>query len=262
MENFKKSLNFHRLPFVWMMCALLMIYLSPFAQNNDLIQSKRCPVNTINYGQGLMNNSIVGIITDAQGFTWVSTSNGLQRYNGYTLQTITPVADGDTILINYPVYFLEGKNNSILIGYRSGILEYNTEKNSFKKIVSAVSHSKSRYALMPVRQTNEGIWCFEEKRGIVIYDKNGVAFTEFSATQTANVEDMLRTEGYNITRKLITTNNHFIFLRASLNKILQIDIKTHQTKSIDYPGPGIIGIECDNNKIFVASADGLAYINV
>src|SRR5450432_4074478 len=228
MANFKTSSNFQWLPFAFMMCASLIISLRPLAQNKNLIQTKRCPVNTINYGQGLMSNSIVGIITDAQGFTWVSTSAGLQRYNGYTLQTITPVADGDTILINYPVYFLEGRNNSIQIGYRNGILEYSAENNSFKKIISTDSRARFRYGLIPIKQTNEGIWCFEETNGIVIYDKTGVAFTQFPASQTANVEDMLRTEGYNITRKLIATNDHFIFLRASLNRILQIDIRTHK----------------------------------
>ena len=260
MANSKTSSNFQWLPFAFMMCAFSVIYFSPQAQNP--LQTKRCPVNTINYAQGLISNSIVGIITDAQGFTWVSTSAGLQRYNGYTLQAITPVADGDTIVINYPVYFLEGKNNSILIGYKNGVLEYSCENNSFKKIISTPSHGRFRYALMPVMQTNEGIWCFEETKGIVIYDKNGVAFAQFSASRTANVEDMLRTEGYNITRKLIVTNDYFIFLRISSNKILQIDINTHNTKIIDYPDAGIIGMECDNNKIYVASPDGLAYIKI
>jgi ligand-binding sensor domain-containing protein len=159
MANFKKSPDFKWLLFALMLPALLIFYFCPFAQSKNAVQTKRCPVNTINYRQGLMNNAIVGIITDAQGFTWFSTSTGLQRYNGYTLQTITPVADGDTILINYPVYFLEGKNKSILIGYRDGVLEYDAEKNSFKKIVSPVSKSKSMYALMPVKQTGEGMWC-------------------------------------------------------------------------------------------------------
>jgi signal transduction histidine kinase/ligand-binding sensor domain-containing protein len=262
MANVNKRRHFQWLLIAMMKGALLIIYVSPLAQNKNLVQTKRCPVNTINYGQGLMSNSIVGIITDSQGFTWVSTSAGLQRYNGYTLQTITPVADGDTIVINYPVYFLEGRNNSILIGYRNGVLEYSSENNSFKKIIPVISGAKSRYALMPVKQTNEGIWCFEETKGIVIYGKNAVAFAQFPASQTANVEDLLRTEDYNITRKLIVTNDHFIFLRASLNKILQIDVRTHQIKTIDYPGPGIIGIECNNNKIFVASEDGLAYVNI
>src|SRR5580704_13338763 len=165
MAYLKKRSNFCCLPFTLIMCALMLIYLNPLAQNKNPVQTKRCPINTINYRQGLMNNSIVGIITDAQGFTWISTSAGLQRYNGYTLQTIEPVADGDTILINYPVYFSEGRNNSILVGYRNGVLEYNSVNNSFRKIISLASQKTSRYALIPIKQTNEGIWCFEETKG-------------------------------------------------------------------------------------------------
>lgn len=245
-----------------MLCGLLLQYARPQAQDRTLVKTKRCPVNTINYGQGLADNSIAGIITDDRGFTWVSTSSGLQRYNGYTLQSITPVADGDTIRINYPVYFLQGRNHTILVGYRNGVLEYNAAGNSFKKIISPLAHKKSRYALVPVKQTNEGIWCFEETKGIIIYDKKGVALAPFPASQTANVEDMLRTEGYNIARKLIVSNQHFIFLRVSPNRILQIDINTHKTNSIDYPGAGIIGMECNDNRLFVASPDGLAYLNI
>ena len=165
MANFKLSPDFKWLSGALLLCGLMHIYLCPFAQNKNTVQTKRCPVNTINYRQGLMDNSIVGIITDAQGFTWVSTSTGLQRYNGYAFQTITPVAGGDTIHINYPVYFLAGKKQSILIGYRNGVLEYDAKKNSFKKIIAENAHAKSRYALMPLKQTGEGTWCFEEKKG-------------------------------------------------------------------------------------------------
>ena len=262
MATNKTGSDFQQLSFVLLTIILSIIYFQLPAQNKQLIQTKRCPVNTINYEQGLMNNSIVGIITDAQGFTWVSTSSGLQRYNGYVLQNITPAVDGEKIIINYPVYFLTGRNNSLLIGYREGVLEYNTGTNSFKKIIARDTSSKSRYSLMPIKETNEGIWCFEETKGIVIYGKKQGSFTQFSASQTANVVDMLRTEGYNITRKLISTNDSFIFLRTSVNKLLQIDINTHTTKTIDYPGAAIIGIESDSRKIYVASGDGLASIDI
>jgi len=250
------------LPVVIMICVFTAIYSNSSAQDRHLIPEKRCPVKTVNYSQGLMNNSLTGIITDVLGFTWVSTSAGLQRYNGYTLQTITPVAGGDTIHINYPVHFLEGKDNCLLIGYRNGILEYSTERNSFRKAIQVAPHTSSGYALMPIKQTEEGIWCFEEKKGMVIYNKNSVIVARFPATQTANVDDMIRTEGYNITRKFVAVNENFIFIRVSSNSILQIDISTHKTKNIDYPGGGIIGIACNNSKIFVASREGLAYINI
>ncbi|MDP4150617.1 MAG: two-component regulator propeller domain-containing protein [Bacteroidota bacterium] len=223
---------------------------------------KRCPVNTINNGQGLMNNSLTDIITDAQGFTWVSTSTGMQRFNGYALQTITPVVDGEPVLINYPVCFLEGINHSLLVGYKDGVLEYNTWSNQFKKLIAADRRAGFRFALMPVKLTKEGLWCFEETRGIALYPFNGIPVREFPETKSANVQDLLRTEGYSITRKLISANDDLIFLRLTANSLFQIDVHTYKTKRINYPGAPILGIACDNSRLYVASAEGLANIRI
>jgi ligand-binding sensor domain-containing protein/two-component sensor histidine kinase len=239
----------------------VMVFSVGIAQKSVSISVKRCPEKTINYEQGLMNNSIRGIITDALGFTWISTSTGLQRYNGYTLQTITPVADGDTIHIDYATYFLAGKSGSILIGYRKGILEYLPENNSFKKIIS-IFYPSSRYALMPIKETSEGIWCFEENKGIVMYNRKGVAFNQFPSTVAANVADLIHTEDYNITRKLVAVNDTYIFIRVESNKILKINTFTHHSDSLNFPTTQIIGLECNNDKVFVATVEGLGFIKI
>ncbi len=262
MARSKTTLSFNWLLNISVTCALVIFYFNSFAQINNRIQVKRCPVKTINYDQDLMNNSIRGIITDALGFTWVSTSTGMQRYNGYSLQTIKPIIDKDTIQINYPVYFLESKSHSILIGYKNGILEYIPENNSFKKIVSLSNPMSSHFVLMPIKETGEGIWCFEANKGIVIYNRNGIAVSQFPSTETANVADLIRSEDYTITRKLVAANDNFIFIRIAPNKILQINTANHQSKKWDYPGAGIIGLESNNDKIFVASGDGIAFIKI
>jgi hypothetical protein len=70
---------------------LCLFFLLPYAFNlkaqaNPALPLKKVSVNTINYEQGLLNNETTDIITDTLGFTWVSTSSGLQRYNGYILE--------------------------------------------------------------------------------------------------------------------------------------------------------------------------------
>jgi len=201
-------------------------------------------------------------MTDARGFTWVSTPSGLQRYNGYTLQKVTPVADGDTIVITYPVYFLSSKHNTLLIGYRNGVLEYLPEYNIFKKLIYDKTGRAPQYALMPIMETQEGLWCFEENAGIVMYKRTRNAFLQAASLENPQLTTLSGKEEYNITRKLVATNTDFIFLRLSPNKILQINVNNHQSKTFEYPGASIIGLECNQNKIFVASEDGLAYINI
>ncbi|MGH2564823.1 MAG: hypothetical protein ACRDE5_09930, partial [Ginsengibacter sp.] len=240
---------------------LSITFYTSAAKQKPGIPYKRCPVNTINYEQGLMSNSIKSIITDRQGFTWISASTGLQRYNGYSLQAITPMANGDTIKIDYPVYFAEGKKGTILIGCKMGILEYDAAGNFFKKIVSLAGNASSNDALMPIEETDEGIWCFSENNDIIIYNRNGKLLRRFTLTETANVTNLIRTEGYDITRKLVAFNSTFIFIRISPNKILQINTQTHQLRNLEYPGSPIIGLECNNDKIFIATFDGLSSAN-
>src|SRR5678809_1055650 len=88
------------------------------AQEKTASLIKRCPVKAINFESGLVNNGTTDIITDKLGFTWVATRTGLQRYNGYSLQTITPVVGKDTFRINYSVYFFGLKDGAIWISFK------------------------------------------------------------------------------------------------------------------------------------------------
>ncbi|MBN8855451.1 MAG: hypothetical protein BGO55_27565 [Sphingobacteriales bacterium 50-39] len=248
------------MPKCLLLSCVVLIWLGSAAQSKAPVYAKRCPVNTINYEQGLQDNLITGVITDAQGFTWISTSGGLQRYNGYTVLPVTPIADGDTIPIDYPVFFLEGAGHSILIGYKQGILEYNPGANSFRKLILTSQGAGNQHSLMPLKQTPEGIWCFEETKGIELY--KGHLSTVVYPADSANTLRLIRTEDYSITRKFVATNQRYIFIRIAPNLILDIDTYTRQSKKIEFPGPTITGLECNNHRLFISANDGLAYMTI
>ena len=240
MTNCKKSLHFRWFPFLLIACTAILTFLNSRAQQKFGAPYKRCPVKTINYEQGLMNNSIIGVITDSKGFTWFSTRTGLQLYNGYSLQTITPVADGDTMHINYPVYLSKGKGNNILIGCRNSILVYSPGNSSFKKITPAIGLIRSSFAIEPLKETSEGIWCLTEKNGIIVCNTNGIIVKQFSSLEiTSSVEDMIHSQ-WIYPGKTFTANDDFIFIRVSLNSILKLKWGTHQLRTLYFPGPPIL----------------------
>jgi signal transduction histidine kinase len=242
---------------------LIVLWLGTWAQHRFPIYAKRCPVKTINYEQGLVDNSITGVITDEEGFTWVSTSRGIQRYNGYSLQQVIPVVAGDTVPINYPVFFIRGKDNALLIGYRNGVLLYSTVTNSFSKVISRTGPEVSQlHSLMPIKETAEGIWCFDESAGIVLYQRAGADYSRTPLVVDATIANLIRPEEYFITRKLVTCNEKHIFIRHFLNKVLQIDMSTHQSKRLDYPDSLITGLDCNEDKLFVSSAQAISVRNI
>src|SRR5579871_324291 len=231
------------------------------AQNESVTAFKRCAWKTINFEQGLINNTTVGIITDATGLTWVSTLTGLQRFNGITLERITPVVDGDTIHINYPVFFLGSKNGSVLIGYKKGILEYSPVTNSFSKKIQAEPFANLHYSIYPIKETDEGIWCIQEHKGIVIYSNNKASPNSFSSSEIANIDELLNT-GTLFYHNIVTSNDRFIFLLSSAKKIIQVSLRSHEFKYLSSYQDNPLSLACNNTKLFVATIKEFSYINI
>src|ERR1700730_671251 len=158
----------------WSLLPILSIISLPvlFGQGKNGFPIKRCPVKTINFEQGLLNNTSSDVIADRLGFTWSSAKTGLQRYNGYVLETIVPVAGKDTFNINYPVFFCGLHDGNFWMSCKQGVLEYDPAANSFKNVIAIHSGQYSvPFPVIPIRETKDGIWCLQQGSGIVIYDR-------------------------------------------------------------------------------------------
>ena len=79
-----------------------------------------------NYTRNLSSSFVQQVYQDRQGFIWVSTANGLNRYDGYTFQTYT--ADNGLPIDNITCV-IQDKNNLIYVGSSSGL--YVKQKGKF-----------------------------------------------------------------------------------------------------------------------------------
>lgn len=244
---------------ILLLSAFVFTHLYASAQNNAAQSFKRCPVKTINYEQGLLNNGTTSIITDALGFSWVSTKTGLQRYNGYTLETINPVINKETISINSPVYFFALKNGLIWISYKQGVLEYTPRTNSFKKIIVIQNPGNRNFSLIPLKETNEGIWCMKENNGIVIYTSERAELKEFFAGADPFVENVFNQPEI-LASATFATNQHSVFIYNGKDKIQQINLKTHKVNYIN--ATDIYSFTCSNSNLYIISNKGLTNINI
>ena len=236
----------------------LATYQNLHAQSAGNPALKRCPVKTLNYEQGLQNNSTVSIITDALGFTWVSTYTGMQRYNGYMLETVNPVVGKEKININSSVSFFELQNGSIWISYREGILEYNPYTNSFKKIISLPNPNKVNVLILPVKETKDGMWCLQYKTGLVFYFKDGIRHQQYSGAD--GFINNAFTFPEILTGKAYTSNDNNIFLYDGKNTIKKFDLQTHQSTFINTKT--IYSFTCSNTHIFYISDSAIVTINI
>ncbi len=89
----------------------------------------------INYNEGLSQSSVICMMQDSKGYMWFGTSNGLNKYDGYSFTVfIHDPLDSNSISDNGINTIIEDKNGIIWIGTVKGVLnKYDRVKGVFKK---------------------------------------------------------------------------------------------------------------------------------
>ena len=93
-----------------------------------------------NYGleEGLSQETVISLLKDSDGFIWIGTQDGLNRFDGnsFTIFTNNP-NDSKSVIDNYINKLIEHQNKTIWIGTATkGVCYYNPELNSFTSIGS------------------------------------------------------------------------------------------------------------------------------
>jgi signal transduction histidine kinase len=242
-------------------------------QDENISPKKRCPVRTINFENGLLHNGTTHIITDKLGFTWVSTKTGMQRYDGYSLQTILPIIGKDTFAISSPVYFFELSDGTIWISFRNYVLQYNPATNLFSIAIALNTVVEKSFSIIPLKETPDGIWCMQEKKGIVIYSRQGKLLKEFSSFESSMIDGIINSQEFFYTNKIVS-NDHYIFISknetdngyASSYKtranILVINTEKNEFGKISLADSNILSLTCNQDKLFVLSIGRLYCVNI
>src|SRR6187402_1747893 len=101
---------------------------------------------TITTAQGLSQGLINDMIQDREGFIWIATKGGLNRYDGYsfTIFTTDP-QDSGSISSNAVSTLMEDSKGRLWIGtYDGGVNIYDKKTGRFLRIVQASGLSSNR----------------------------------------------------------------------------------------------------------------------
>ena len=244
----------------WLLFFLSNAFLISPAQNQIKQYEKKCPVRKLNYETGLLNNTTTFVLTDIQGFTWISTKTGLQRFNGNKLETILPVIEGDTLNINQPVYLFNLHNGSMWICYKNFVIEYNPYRNSFRKIITLEPSANNGFDIVPLKETTEGVWCMQKKKGILIYSASGQIVDAFSSYNTATFDSIFSSDDI-LYKNLIAVNTDYIFISAASNEVLKINTATKTFNSLNYGSSYRMCLSCFDSTLFAVADGKLLLIN-
>ncbi|MGE0635433.1 MAG: two-component regulator propeller domain-containing protein [Bacteroidia bacterium] len=127
-------------------------------------------VRNFSVNQGLSQSTVNGLIQDKQGYLWISTGHGLNRYDGYEFKTFfNNSADSNSISYNNVRNMLEDTIRNVLwVGTEVGLNCYNPVTGRFSNILKGHPQLEKIYSA-PLFYTQNELWFFSGGQGICIY---------------------------------------------------------------------------------------------
>ncbi len=110
---------------------ILAVHFSAYAQN-PIYSDPYLKFDQLTKKNGLTSNYILDIYQDREGYIWVATNDGLNKYNGYTFETFINLP-GDSLSIsdNLISSLAEDDKGNLFIGTKKGLNLYNKKSNTF-----------------------------------------------------------------------------------------------------------------------------------
>lgn len=180
-----------------------------FAQQKsiDNQNDKILKVEALNIQNGLSQSTINDILEDRDGFVWIATDDGLNRYDGQKFTIYKHFrSDSTTIPDNEIRMLYEDKNGKIWIGTVSGLCVYDKNSNQFKTYRNSEKNSNSlvNNYITAIKGDKDFIWIGTQK-GLSKLNTKNETFTNYFAQE----KDSLLLGNNEITSLLIDNQNQF-----------------------------------------------------
>lgn len=248
---------------------LLLIFncYETFASNNNI------RFNSMTIEDGLSQSTVQIIFQDSKGYIWMGTNDGLNRYNGYSMEVYkSDNKEGNIISDNYILNITEDKNKFLWVSTCYGLSKISVEDGSIKNYFSSLgSGNLPSNFVNCVLVTKDNSILVGTSNGVAVYNEEKDSFEEIlekAGTLTnknikAMVEDVhgniwIGTEdGLNKVDLLEQKVKHF---NEEENNILNSDI----IYSLLSDKSGYIWVSTENhglNKIDIRTETSVSYTN-
>ena len=162
----------------------------------------------------ISSNEIKSIFIDKKGFNWISTNEGLNRFDGInnTIFRSNPF-DNKTISNNSSKSVFQIDNDGVFIATSSGLDYFNYEKLEFERIESKSSptsfYSYDNYVFVPTEE--EGLFIYDTKKDSILDDlkfdpRNPLSISSSIFNDSQNENILLSMYGGDSTLWIGTTN--------------------------------------------------------
>ena len=145
---------------------------------NAHAQSDQLRFTNFTVAEGLSQNSGIDILQDSNGYLWVGTQIGLNRYNGYSFTEFRHIPNDSTSLNSEYIRSLyEDKEKRIWVGTENGLHVYNANEQNFRRfdisallIESGTDSTEVSNDILAIAQASSSQYWIGTAKGLVYLD--------------------------------------------------------------------------------------------
>jgi len=198
-------------------------------------RAQEIQLETISISSGLASPEVNAVLQDNYGLLWLGTSNGIQRYDGYSWKNYRKIIGDTTSLQHNRIYDLaEDANQNLWIANELGVTFFDRSKNTFKNynLDSVFQTAGLGRAVSVLVDTQGRVWAGTLGFEIVQYDPENDTW-ELATYSQINGREALHS---GFSRRLYedndggvwgtSTNNGLMYMRKGAQMFIPIKFAT------------------------------------
>ncbi len=120
---------------------VIILFAVVFCLCNNLVYGQ-IRFNHLTINEGLTQNTVYCLLQDREGYIWLGTEDGLNRYDGYEFRQYRPTEKPNSISNGFITSMVEDSLGRIWVGTSDGLNVYDKKRDLFKRIEVVSEESK------------------------------------------------------------------------------------------------------------------------
>lgn len=186
----------------------------------------------IDQSQGLSSSRITGIVKEKNGFIWISTQNGLNRYDGNTVK-IYNKQNSNIESNDISSIYLDSKNRIWLTTYGSGLNLYDRKNDQFISFKNSLNNQNSVISnrINTIIEDTKGNFWIGTEKGLCLFNYELNKFYRYTNIEKSKLNITSIYEDTKGNLWLGTFANGLLFFNAKNKKIERINEGSKQIKN-------------------------------
>ena len=149
----------------------LLITLHGLSVSDSFAWEKRIPIVTLSKTEGLSNGAVNCIVRDSEGYFWFGTWNGLNRWDGYSMEVFLPGRTSGDIHNHVIREIYEYQAKGLWLLTNKGLSFYNNRNGKFSNYFSNLKGNINYETDIALTLSNtKGVLAWIKNKGLYQYD--------------------------------------------------------------------------------------------